>query len=202
MKEKAAVFEETYRKYLKQVADLDHGVLVEKLGVQIVDNEIEVLFFNKKYRVSTEGITDFSGKKPLLKVSVALCRYLIMVPEKEPEGKEWCSFRDFKDAGPLTVFFTNEVEQLIAGNFSGSVRELENACKELGGYTSGMDLSYDFSMEFFSLPKLPLLLLFNDADDEFPAHCSVLFQKSADKYLDAESLAIVGSLFADYLTGK
>ena len=41
-------------------------------------------------------------------------------------------------------------------------------------------------MEVSALPRVPLLLLFNDADAEFPAGSAVLFRKGADTYLDAE----------------
>ena len=49
-------------------------------------------------------------------------------------------------------------------------------------------------MQFAALPKVPLLLLFNDADDSFGAQCSVLFHRSADQYLDGECLAMLGRL--------
>jgi hypothetical protein len=39
---------------------------------------------------------------------------------------------------------------------------------------------------------MPLLLVFNDADDDFPASASLLFEKRASTYLDADSQAIVG----------
>jgi hypothetical protein len=42
---------------------------------------------------------------------------------------------------------------------------------------------------------VPILVLFNDADEEFPARCSVLFQRRAEHFLDAESLAVLGSCF-------
>ena len=47
-----------------------------------------------------------------------------------------------------------------------------------------MGISYDFAMEFRVLPKIEILLIFNDRDDEFPATCSVLFQKQAEDYLE------------------
>ena len=50
-----------------------------------------------------------------------------------------------------------------------------------------------------ALPKVPMLLLFNDKDDEFPAQCSVLFEKRAKKFLDMECLAMVGMHFFEYL---
>jgi len=37
-------------------------------------------------------------------------------------------------------------------------------------------------------------MLYNDADDEFPATCSVLFERRAERYLDPECLAMVGAL--------
>jgi hypothetical protein len=46
------------------------------------------------------------------------------------------------------------------------------------------------------LPRVPLLLLFNDADDEFPAACSVLFERRAAGYLDMECLAMLGMQLA------
>jgi hypothetical protein len=54
-------------------------------------------------------------------------------------------------------------------------------------------------MEFTALPKIKLLLLFNDSDDEFPASCSVLFQKQAEEYLDPESLIMIGIAFTNRL---
>ena len=62
-----------------------------------------------------------------------------------------------------------------------------------------MDLSYDFAMEFKGLPQIELLLLFNDSDDDFPATCSVLFQRQAEHYLDPESLIMTGMVFAQRL---
>ena len=54
-------------------------------------------------------------------------------------------------------------------------------------------------MQFDALSNIPLLLLFNDKDDEFPAQSAVLFEKRAEKLLDMECLAMVGMLFSEYL---
>ncbi len=62
-----------------------------------------------------------------------------------------------------------------------------------------IEVNYDLSMQFDALPRVPVMLLFNDADDEFPAKSSVLFERRAEKYLDAECLAMVGRLLFTYL---
>jgi len=49
------------------------------------------------------------------------------------------------------------------------------------------------------LPRIPVILNFNDSDDLFPATCSILYQESAQHYLDMECLAMTGTLLAGKL---
>ena len=196
---KSPVFKETYKKYLDQVAEIEFKPLEEKLGVKVENDEITIPFFGKPYMVSARGIIDPSGKEPPLEISVVLCKYLLLCPIANPVEDDWVSYRDFKDSGPLTVYFANAVEQPIANHFAGRLDELEEACKTLAGFPPDIELSYELSMQFTPLPRVPVLLLYNDADDEFPAHCSILFERRAEKYLDAECLAILGMLLSVYL---
>ena len=65
---------------------------------------------------------------------------------------------------------------LLPGTFTGKLTVLRDACLKLGGYSPRVSLSYDLAMQFDALPKVPILLLFNDLDSEFPAQSSVLFE--------------------------
>lgn len=196
---RSPVFEETYKKYLGQIAGIEFKSLEEKLGVKAEKDNVMIPFFGKSYMVSGKGIIDPSGKPPPLEVSVVLCKYIILCPDVKPKEDDWASYRDFKDSGPLTSYFANNVEQPIANYFTGRFSELEKSCKNLGGFPPAIELSYELSMQFNPLPRVPMLLLYNDADDEFPAHCSLLFERRAEKYLDAECLAILGMLLSVYL---
>ena len=93
----------------------------------------------------------------------------------------------------------NTVERPIASDFTGRLLELQKAAEYFSGRSPDIELSYDVSVCFDVLPKVPCLLLFNDKDDEFPAQCSILFEKRADKFLDMECLAMVGMLLSEYL---
>ena len=130
---------------------------------------------------------------------MVLCRYLIMCPSVEPKPKDWVAYRDFPDAGPLTVFWADTVEGAIAKTFAGHVYRLRRASQRLGGAPAGMEISCDLCCRFTPLPKVPLLLIFNDADDDFPAAASLLFEKRASRYLDAESQAILGHALVNRL---
>ena len=196
MNEKLHVFEKTYSEYLKQIADMNFEQLKGVLGISVEKGKITIPFFEKPYVVTKKRITDLSGKQPSFGVCVVLCKYLLLCPDAVPSEDDWVAYRDFKDAGPLTVFFANSVEKPAAEHFTGRSAELEESCKTLGGFAPDIELTYDLYMQFNALPRIPVLLLYNDADDEFPAHCSILFKKGSDDFLDAESLAILGEILS------
>ena len=199
MENDESVFEKTYRDYLGQVFRLDFSSLEYKLGVEVKENEITIPLFKKPHKISKDRVSDPNGKRPTLDICVILFKYLLLCPEVSPFEKEWVSFKDFKDSGPLTTYFANDVERNITSYFSGKMPGLEKACKNLDGYEPGIDAAYDLSVQFNALPRVPSILLFNEADDEFPAKCSVLFERRAEQYLDPESLAMLGYCLFTYL---
>jgi hypothetical protein len=194
MAAKSSVFERTYQDYIAQVADIDLKSVEEKLCVKVEENKAVVPIFGQPYLISEKGIVDPSGMRPSLDICVILFKYILMCPDIRPKEKEWVAFRNLKDSGPLTSYFLNDVEQAIAVSFSGRLAELLKASNALGGYAPEMELSYELAMQFDPLPRIPLLMLFNDSDQEFPATCSVLFEKRSERYLDPECLAMVGRL--------
>lgn len=194
MSSQTSVFEKTYEDYLTRIAEIDFEAVEKVLGIKSVGGGVEIFLFEIPYRVSTLGISDPNGDRPSLDVCVILSRYLLMCPEEKPAGENWVSYRDFKDTGPLTVYFENDVERVIVRHFEGDLGSLDASCRALGGHTPDIELHYDAVFQFDALPRVPLLLLFNDLDEEFPAKCSVLFKATAEKYLDGECLAILGRL--------
>ena len=202
MSTKSHVFDETYQEYLKQIAGKDFEPLAEVIGITVEEGKIKIPFFERPYWVAEKNITDPLDKQPSFGVCVVLCKYLLLCPEVAMPETGWSAYRDFKDAGPLTGFFANSVEKPLAEHFAGRLTELETACQVLGGSVPDMELTYDLAMQFHALPRIPVLLLYNDADNEFPAHCSMLFKRGSDKFLDAESLAILGEIIARCLIKK
>lgn len=197
--EKEHVYEQTYQDYRSRIAAIDLKFAADKLDLQMSGDAVIMPFFGKPYRVSTQGIADPAGKQPHLSISVILCKYLLMCPMIVPLGGSWMSFKDFKDAAPLIQAFFNTVTLPLAESFSTRLADLESAAEKIGGYPPADDFPYDLSLQFDALSKVSLLLLFNDQDAEFPAQCSVLFEKRAEKLLDMECLAMVGMLFSEYL---
>ena len=197
MMKQAEVFEDIYRNYLAQVADLDLNRIKDRLGIEVKNQTAIISFFGKIYRISPEGIVDEQGERPSHSVSVILCQYLLLCPEKDPVETEWVTYKDFKDAGPFAAGFSINAEKLISRTSSrADCLNWRTWREDLTGRPARVEVSCDLALQFQALPKIPLLLLFNDRDEDFPADCSLLFQKMAEDYLDMECLAIAGMALA------
>ncbi|NNF45334.1 MAG: DUF3786 domain-containing protein, partial [Desulfofustis sp.] len=132
-------------------------------------------------------------------VRVILAKYVLTCPDQLPplSGK-WMTYREFRGAGPLVSYFTSNANKSIEQHFSGALMRLEQYCRALGAQIEDND-SYDLSVRLQALPRIPVVLNFNDADDMFPAACSILYRASAEQFLDMECLAMTGTLLAGLL---
>ncbi len=195
------IFEKHYHDYCDQIAKIDFLSIKDKLGVESDDDQIFMRFLNKEYRISRNGITDASGKRPGYVVCVILAKYILLCPDQVHHDTEWVSFKDFKRASLFTNanFLISDTEQVIIKHFSGKLDELFTASEELEGFQPEVDMPYDLAMQFDVLSRISLLLLYNDSDEEFPANCTVLFQKHAEFYLDPESLIMTSGFLAKSL---
>jgi hypothetical protein len=187
-----SVYDRTYHHYLKQLKERPFDGKEEVLGITVEGDAVTVPYFGQPIRLTTDGLADEKGQRPDFSDCVVVCRYLIMAPPFEPRQKEWVAYRDFPDAGPLTVFWRDTVEGQLAQTFSGQLNKLKAACDVLGRTLPETEIACDQCCCFTPLPKVPLLLVFNDSDEDFPATATLLFEKRADSYLDAESQAILG----------
>jgi len=198
--EKARVFKETYEHYLKEISGADFGQKAGMLGVEHQGNTLVIPYYGRDYTVSSSGVYDQAGNMARFAISVVLLKYVLMCPEKEPKvSEEWITYRDFKDAGPLISYFTANTNKTIENAFARHPDLLEKACREMNAVQGGFTTSYDVSMKLHALPKLPVIINFNARDEEFPAACSILFQRAAQYYLDMECVAITGTYLAGTL---
>ncbi len=195
------IFEETCDKYLDIIGKIDLEAASDRLGAKYEENELRIRLFNDEFIVSPQKITDISGRRPAYDIRVILSKYILLCPQTPPHENEWVSYRDFKDSAPLRNYFRVEVEEAIASRFSGKSRELREASEFLGGCPPKIAANHDFAMRFDALPKIPLILLFNNADEEFPAASSILFESRCEKYLDCECIAMLGRRLYTNLAG-
>jgi hypothetical protein len=198
---RAAIFETTLEDYLTQIGDIDLPSRAEVLGASASDGALTLPLYGMPHRVSKEGVFDAGGQKANFTVSVVLCRYILQCPAAAPAPGGWVTYREFRDAAPLTGYFTTNTKKIIETTFAGRLSVLEEACRRIRGSFADTS-SFDLAVVFDFLPRIPVYLRFNDRDDEFPAQSSFLFRRSAERYLDMECLAIGGTLLAGLLISE
>ena len=198
MAERSKIFEDHYQDYCRQIAAVDLASIKDRLQIKVDGKIARVVFFHQTYQVSGHGIFDEGNKTADYVTCVILSKYLLLCPDQLYLDKDWCTFRDFKKESHFTNtnYFISDTTQRIISHFSGRLTDLKAACRKINGADQQMDLAYDLSVAFTVLPRLSLLLLVNDADDDFPADCRVLFQRQGEYYLDPESLAMTSGLLA------
>ena len=200
MTEKSAVFETTYQKYLDQLAAIDLLSRADRLGADVATDALVIPLYGSPYTISRDGVRDANGFQANFAISVVLCCYILQCPETVPPAGDWMTYREFRNAGPLVSYFTANTQKIIETAFAGNTDGLVDVCQRLGGKTFEDGASYDVSLAFDFLPRIPVLLRFNDKDSEFPAQCAILFPQSAETFLDMECMAIGGTLLAGTLT--
>ena len=197
--QKSPVFDQTYHQYLAEILLIDYLARADMLGVEKDDDALLIPLYDTMYLVSGKGISAKDGSPVSPAVNVILSKYVLMCPAELPRIPDrLMTYREFKDAGPLISYFTTNTNKTIESHFNGKTAELKTRGLQLGAEILQSD-SYDLSLQFHALPRIPVILNFNDSDEMFPATCSILYKLSAEHYLDMECLAMTGTLLAGKL---
>lgn len=190
-----------YRDCLNQLTAQRLAKSAQAVGLTVEGLSVRLPFFDRRFAIDPDTIIDDQGQTPTDAVALVLCRYLLSLPPLPAVpalDEERVTLREFSGAGPLVSSFASNTNKIIASAFATKIENLTNRAITLGGRSETGQSGYDLYMRFEALPNLPLWLLFNGADEGFASQSSLLFNPSAEHYLDMQGLFIV----ATYLTGQ
>jgi hypothetical protein len=189
-----SVFDQTYEKYLAQLQELPLASIAPKIGAGYADGRLQIPLFDRNLR--------------------GLCRRHCRAKRQTAELRCLCHpqqipaafYRAARARGELGLFpglqGFKTIAQLFRQRCGTGHRQpfcRQNRCaqnrlaKASAAIQPELPVAYDLAMQFDALPKHSVILLVNDADDEFPAQCTVLFPAHFDTCLDAECIAMVGT---------
>lgn len=201
---RGTVYEQSLLSLRPKIAALDFARTASLFGAEIISPDtLELKFLNDTYRITRDRITGMDGREPVPFISILIYNHLSMPNPPDPAG-EWITFSSVPASHAKDKAWAGHVEEIIAKRFSGDVDGLKQACERMGGRPAEIRGSHDAAYAFTFFPRYPALLLFYDAvpDEDFPAQCKLLLDKTVDKYLDIESIVVLGEEFAGRLTGE
>ena len=183
--------------YLTVIREQVNDDFIDILGLQKTGKGYRFNFFQRQILFEHQDFIDLSGEELSISVKKVLCKYLLRCPQQplEKSGR-LVTFREFTEESPLYYSFTENLSKIIEQTFSNQLRRLEEKSSQIYGMPVS-NTSCDFSVRFTALPRIPIILQFNDVDDTMPAKTTFLFHEDAVNYLDLTSL---GSIIT-YLTG-
>jgi hypothetical protein len=147
-----------------------------------------IRIFNEEWCVRVDGVYD-GGRRLDTTGSILVARYLLKAGGGKAKGV-WLPYRDLKDGLRFASFVKTHIEDKVALEFSGRGDVLKERMLCLGAKIYEGETTADLALVVNPLPRIPVLCLFQDRDEEFPASFRFLFDASAQAYLDLESLAV------------
>lgn len=183
----------------ERAASMKIADLPERIGGTLVQDggntSLDLPYFTGSVHISDAGIRKSDGTPLDRWEQVFLYNHMAQGGKRQPIGK-WKAFDQIPNTVSKVKSMKSHVENVLQERFQGKVDELKRACDASGGRVpteteapSGEGAS-DLTMIFHPLPRVPLLLLFWDAEPEegFEAKAKLLFDETIVEHLDIESI--------------
>lgn len=120
----------------------------------------------------------------------------------EPLRGRWIAYQSLPNSVSKAKTLAR-LEQKLAAYFTGRAAELLRRGVQMGGAPIKVGEDAEVQLAFMPLPRVPILLLFWDAEAEegFSAQCRFLFDASVSAYLDLEAMLFLVEHLMERLMG-
>lgn len=177
--------------------------LPERLGGELVDGPegplLRLPYFNDAVLMGGPEIRRADGEPLDRWEQVFLLNHMAQGGSAPPTGR-WRAFQEFPNTVSKVKSMRSHVEEPLARRFSGNGPTLAERAARLGGEPAGSDApSADVAVRLTPLPRVPVLLLFWDADPEeegTEAQARLLFDETVTDHLDIESILFLSERIA------
>jgi hypothetical protein len=177
--------EELILKLREEIKGIDFREVAEGIGAVVRDGVLVLDCFGREFTISPDGEIVTQGRMtPWIKI--LLLHYIRTAGKGGLTGK-YVSYSELKSGMVKASSFKRECEEPLTELFE---RDFEKTALMLSRMSTKKinDFPTEHAWQLFLLPKLPVTVLFWPREEEFPARVKILFDSSADRYLDAESL--------------
>lgn len=191
---------DNYEKVCAGLADrlgcADLSAVAPGLGAEVREDLLRLDFFNVPMSVGGDGVRRADGGEEKDFMTRIILSHYVLQQGAAPLAGEWVSYREFRDAALFMHYFQGQVEGRISRTFEGRIDKLTTSIRALDGIPYDGVGTGDLCCLIQALPKVPMVLIFWDGDEDFPASTRILFDRGASAYLDMECLAVLGHVLA------
>ena len=177
----------------EQAASIDPAEAAARVGADwdARRGEFSLRFLGSAASLTHPGFeVGIGGHAPPPHIAALLVYHLAISDGSMPSG-EWISFAELPEASFYVTAFRGYTGARIAREFAPVGTRLESVVDGVGG--TDLPGLADRAWLIPALPRVPIALLWWDADDEFDARAELLFDSSAAAHLTTDGCAVLGS---------
>ena len=177
--------EDLIRKLREEVNSIDFGKVAEGIGAEVKDDSLLLTCMGREFTISPEGVIGTRGHMtPWIKI--LLLHYVRTAGKGGLTGK-WASFGELKSGMVKASSFERDCEEPLRGLLDDDFKRVEKTLLRMGAERRG-DFPTEKAWYVTLLPRVPVVILYWPAEEEFSSKVKILFDSSADRFLDAESM--------------
>lgn len=191
-------YDSIYLGLVSRLPGCDFQEAAGRLGLRYVDGGIQASFLKRDYRITVDGAEPLDGQPVNVNNRSVLLYYLLSRGSGDPEYR----FVLFESLPGMVGGLHTELRLMnrpLERCFRNDYARFRAAALKLGGVVEeaweGKHV-WDFAV----LPKIPLRVVFYEADDEFPANIQIMLDQTALRFLEFECLAFLVGCFVHALT--
>lgn len=177
--------EELILRLRKEVRDVDFSEVASHIGAELQDKALMLKCMGREFLIDASGEVKTKGFiTPWIKI--LLLHYIKTGGRADLSGK-WVSFSELRSGMVKASSFTRDCEEPLRAMFDSDLRKVGLILGRFGAETRD-DFPTKNTWHIRLLPKIPVVILYWPPDTEFASKVKILFDSTADKFLDVESI--------------
>jgi len=194
-------YEQIYLDLLPELLKCDLAESAGRLGLQVLaDGAVWADYLGREYRITSTGVKPVDGQPVDINNCSVLVHYILSkgCGEMERSYLPLTRINRMKIDGQKTLGHGLMIDPLVQ-EFGSDYEKFQAAALKLNGVLEAASQDGGHIWDFQVLPKIPLRVVYYEADDEFPVNIQILFDRSAPRFMGFECLAFLNGGFTHAL---
>lgn len=190
-------YEALIRRLKNEVSRIDLQTAADGLGAEVINNRLRINCLGKDFLIDGSGSIE-SVCHINTWVTMPLLSYIKTGGTGALSGK-WISFTDLKKGTSMENYFRKRCEDPLRQLADSHTQIFFDLLKIFRG-RSAKGFSADESWIIHPLPKVPFLILYWRPEEQFESNLKLLFDSTANSFLDTESIYVLGRGLVEMFT--
>jgi hypothetical protein len=193
-------YDSIYLGLIARLSECDFQESAERLGLEYIDEGIQVCFLKREYRITLDGVEALDSQPVSANNGSVLIYYLLSNGRGDPENS-YVLFESIPRMISGLGFQNRMMSRHLERKFGNDYVQFSEAAVKLGGIEEESRMGKHL-WKFAVLPKIPLKIVYYEADDEFPTNIQIMLDKTALQFLEFECLAFMVGCFVRALINQ